>query len=113
MSERRKQSRTRATHPISLRRVDRDPHVAIACRSENVSDCGMAIRTQEALAIDETLAMEITADPSKPVIQAVAKVAWCRRNRKSFLVGLEFLWIGSPMSSMSPSMMPALPWSPF
>jgi len=110
-TDRRSQPRTYLQHSISYRRVDqKEPGEAIQTHTLNFSDGGLAFESAEFMELDETLALEIQADPHKPPVQAVAKVAWREKHDGGFRVGVEFLWIGCPSLSMATSMMPLVPW---
>ncbi len=100
MGERRKLPRSNADHRVTYRKVDReDEDTRHDCTTLNASDGGLCIRIEEELREDETLALEIDADSNKPVINAVARVAWCRSedDGNAYQAGIEFLWIGSPL----------------
>jgi hypothetical protein len=74
--------------PIQYQLHDTGIHTATRDNMENISSGGLAFHSEEQLEPGRLIDIKIEVHP--PPFTAEGRVVWCRRQRKGFLIGLQF-----------------------
>jgi hypothetical protein len=60
----------------------------------NISGGGVCFQSENEIATNTTLAIEIDSEEFQSPIMALARVVWCNTLNQAYEIGAEFLWIG-------------------
>jgi len=96
MRDRRKFPRLDEKWRITYRLLEREEFFNGSIRqlTVNVSVGGLRFETEQEIAPETMLALEIQSDMFQSAILAISKVIWCKKAEVGYEIGAEFWWIG-------------------